>query len=144
MGMTCACHNLRRASRAVTQHFDAHFEPLDLKATQFTILAALGWSDAPTITELADTLVLEQSSLSRNLAVLRRRGLVHVGTGKDGRSRTVTLTSAGEALLAEGFVLWQRAQRTYDKALGAQLGGSLPVLRKLTRVAQSTVKAPGS
>src|SRR5687768_17137386 len=73
MGQTCACYNLRRAARAVTQLFDSHFDEIGLKATQFTVLAVLAHENEretePTVTELADALVLEQSSLSRNLAV---------------------------------------------------------------------------
>ncbi len=74
MGMTCAFHNLRRASRAVTQVYDAYFDGIQLKATQFTVLAALLYEKdgRPSVTDLATALVLEQWSLSRNLAVLER------------------------------------------------------------------------
>ena len=44
MGMTCAFHNLRRASRAVTQVYDAYFDEIGLKATQFVaVLDRLGY-----------------------------------------------------------------------------------------------------
>src|SRR4051794_19641458 len=98
MSLSCACHNLRRASRVVTQLFDDHFEAVGLKATQFTALAALAWYDAksPTVGELAETLVLEQSSLSRNLAVLERLGLIRLDPGlNDRRERLVILTRSG-------------------------------------------------
>jgi DNA-binding MarR family transcriptional regulator len=145
MGMTCACHNLRRAARAVTIHYDGVFEPLGLRATQFTILAALAWNDGPNVSTLAEVLVLDQSSLSRNLAVLRRRGLVRSERGADRRNNTVHLTPAGSALLARGYTLWRRAQRAIEKALGpAQLDESLHVLRKLTRIAQAEARALAS
>lgn len=143
MGMSCACHNLRRAARAVTIHYDSVFEPLGLRATQFTILAALAWNEGPNVSTLADVLVLEQSSLSRNLAVLRRRGLVRFTRGTDRRNHSVHLTPAGSTLLARGYTLWRRAQRTIEKALGSeQLDQSIHALRKLTRIAQAEVRGP--
>ena len=70
MGRACACSNLRRAARAVTQVFDAHFEAFGLKATQFTVLAVLSYSHAEplTVTSLADALVLEQDDHAQRLS----------------------------------------------------------------------------
>src|SRR4051812_19028040 len=101
MGQTCACHNLRRAARAVTQVFDSHFDEIGLKATQFTVLAVVAHAgeNPPTVTALADSLVLEQSSLSRTLAVLDRLGYVKLAPGvEDRRERIVTLTRAGRGI----------------------------------------------
>ena len=96
MGRTCACYNLRRASRAVTQVFDAHFDGVGLRATQFTVLAALRYESErrPTVSYLAEALVLDQSSLSRNLAVLERQGYLQLEPGEDKRERIVTLTAS--------------------------------------------------
>ena len=138
MGMTCACYNLRRTSRAVTQMFDAHFEPLGVKATQFTVLAALSYESKgrPTVTHLAAVLVLEQSSLSRNLAVLERQGLVVLEPGADKRQRIVKLTRAGRALLARGYPVWKQAQAEVAAAVGpAALELQLRSLRRLARSA---------
>ena len=138
MGMTCACYNLRRTSRAVTQVFDAYFEPIGLKATQFTVLAALSCENEgrPTVTHLAAALVLEQSSLSRNLAVLERQGLLVLEAGDDKRERIVQLTRAGRALLGCGYPLWKQAQAEVAGALGpADFELQLRSLRRLAREA---------
>lgn len=151
MGMTCACYNLRRASRAVTAVFDAYFEAVGMKATQFTVLAALSYESAgrPTVTDLARVLVLDQSSLSRNLAVLEREGLIKLAAGEDKRERIVTLTRAGRAALTRGYPVWKEAQAAvagaFDpKEFEVQLRG----LRRLTKAAlahrpepRSTIKA---
>jgi DNA-binding MarR family transcriptional regulator len=140
MGTTCACYNLRRASRAVSQVYDAYFEPVGLKSTQFTVLAALAYESAgrPTVTDLARTLVLEQSSLSRNLAVLEREGWIKLAPGTDKRERRVVLTRAGRAALARGYPAWQAAQRalaeTFDPRVFAL---QLRALRRLTKTAQA-------
>jgi len=138
MGMTCACYNLRRTSRAVTQVFDAYFDEIGLKTTQFTVLAALSYESEgrPTVTHLASALVLEQSSLSRNLAVLERKGLIELEPGEDKRERIVMLTRAGRALLARGYPVWKQAQAAVAGALGpADFEIQLRSLRRLARAA---------
>jgi DNA-binding MarR family transcriptional regulator len=140
MGQNCAFHNLRRASRAVTQVFDAYFDEIGLKATQFTVLAVLAHAgeSAPTVTALAESLVLEQSSLSRNLAVLERLGHVKLSPGTaDRRERIVTLTRAGRTMLAKGYPVWKRAQAAIAQELDGDLEGQLKVLRKMTRSAKA-------
>lgn len=140
MGQQCAFHNLRRASRAVTQVFDAFFDEIGLKATQFTVLAVLAHSEenAPTVTALADSLVLEQSSLSRNLSVLERLGHVKLAPGPaDRRERIVTLTRAGRGMLAKGYPVWKRAQAAIAQELDGDLEGHLRALRKMTRSAKA-------
>lgn len=140
MGQNCAFHNLRRASRAVTQVFDAYFDEIGLKATQFTVLAVLAHAGeaSPTVTALAESLVLEQSSLSRNLAVLERLGHVKLAPGSDDRrERIVTLTRAGRAMLAKGYPVWKRAQSAIAQELDGDLEGQLRALRKMTRSAKA-------
>jgi DNA-binding MarR family transcriptional regulator len=147
MSVSCACSNLRRASRAVTQLFDSYFDEVGLKATQFTVLAALNWSDEkpPTIGELADTLVLEQSSLSRNLAVLDRLGFIRLVPGEDDRrERIVSLTRTGRAALARGFPIWRKAQAAIAAALETnELDNQLRALRRLTKTAQQLRRDAG-
>ena len=141
MGMTCACYNLRRASRVVTQVFDSYFDELGLKSTQYTVLAALAYESEgrPTVTHLADALVLEQSSLSRNLAVLERQGLIRLTAGEeDKRERIVMLTRTGRAALARGYPAWKAAQAAIAEALDPkELENQLRSLRRLTKTAQA-------
>jgi DNA-binding MarR family transcriptional regulator len=140
MGMTCAFHNLRRASRVVTQVFDSFFEDIGLKATQFTVLAALAYesSNRPTVSELAGVLVLEQSSLSRNLAVLERKGLIRLVAGDDKRERIVALTRTGRVTLARAYPVWKQAQNAIAVAIDPkELETQLRSLRRLTKTAQT-------
>lgn len=151
MGVTCACYNLRRASRAVTQVFDAYFEEIGLKATQYTVLAAVSYEAAgkPTVTHLANALVLEQSSLSRNLAVLERQGFLRLLRGEDKRERIVALTRAGRAAISRGYPVWKQAQSAIAAALEPkELDAQLRSLRRLTKTALSikseAAGAPGA
>lgn len=139
MSVSCACHNLRRASRAMTQLFDAHFEEIGLKATQYTVLSALAWSENKPmpIGELADMLVLDQSSLSRNLAVLERLGLLKLEPSPtDRRERIVSLTRTGKTSVARGYPIWKRVQGVVADAMKEDLDHQLKSLRRLTRMAQ--------
>ena len=139
MAVSCACHNLRRASRAMTQLFDSYFDEIGLKATQFTVLSALAWSEGKPmpIGELAEMLVLDQSSLSRNLAVLERLGLIKLDPSPtDRRERIVSLTKAGRATLARGFPIWKKAQSVVEDALKEEYETQVKALRRLTRTAQ--------
>lgn len=144
MGQECVFHNLRRATRAVTQLYDAYFDELGIKATQFTLLAVVAHAadDPPTVTELAQSLLLEQSSLSRNLAVLDRLGHVKlVPRASDRRERVVTLTASGRRLLARGYPRWKEAQACVTESLGADLSAHLGAVRRLTKAALS-VRGP--
>jgi DNA-binding MarR family transcriptional regulator len=140
MNLSCACFNLRRASRAVSQLFDSYFDEVGLKATQFTVLSALAHSDGkpPTICELAEALVLEQSSLSRNLGVLERLELIRlVPSQEDRRERLVVLTRPGRVALTRGFPIWRKAQAAIAAALEeSELDHQLQSLRRLTKTAQ--------
>src|SRR5581483_6453480 len=109
---TCAGFNLRRASRAVSQHFDHALAPAGLRMTQFTLLSALALGGSVTTNELAHALVIDRTTLTRNLRLLRDAGLVMIEPGQTGRERRMTLTANGRAALAQAIPLWRVAQDT--------------------------------
>src|SRR5918995_4635277 len=116
----CACANLRKAARAVTQLFDEALAPSGLRVTQFTLLVTSRLAGESTINELAERTVMDRTTLSRNLKPLVRGGLLEMRPGEDGRTRLVRLTPAGEQALEEAYPLWQRAQEETVSALGEE------------------------
>ena len=117
---------LRKATRRVSQLYDAVLAPCDLRTTQFSILAHMDRAGAPTMGELAKALVLDRSALAHNLKPLERDGLVTlVLNADDKRSRLPTLTEAGRAKLAEARVLWKQAQERFEAAFGADHAAEL-------------------
>lgn len=119
----CTCLALRRATRRVTQIYDAHMKPLGLRITQFAVLGQLaGAPDAApsqiSITALARRLGLDRSTLGRNLRPLLKAGLVAMEGGEDRRAHTLALTEAGRALLEKAIPLWRDAQRHVSEKLG--------------------------
>jgi DNA-binding MarR family transcriptional regulator len=117
---TCACFNLRKAARVITQHFDESLKPSGLLITQFTILVAVVMVKAGTINELAAILVMDRTTLTRNLKPLEREGWLKSEPGQDQRTRVISLTAHGEAALAKAFPLWKQAQSEVEKILGQQ------------------------
>jgi DNA-binding MarR family transcriptional regulator len=135
---TCVCLHTRMAARAVTRAYDAAFAPLDLGATQFTLLAAIAAEPSRSVTEMADRLALERTSLSRNLALLQRRGLIAIGGAAPGRSVSYIVTPEGESLLAQALPLWREVQAKLESSLdGDGWTGARRRLRTIRREAAS-------
>jgi DNA-binding MarR family transcriptional regulator len=114
----CACFNLRKASRVITQHFDEILKPSGLLVTQFTILAAVAIVQSATINELAEILVMDRTTLTRNLKPLERENWLRSEPGQDQRTRVISLTAEGEAVLAKALPLWKQAQKRVEETLG--------------------------
>ena len=110
MATRCLCFRSRRTARLITRDFDAALAPTGLKATQLTLLCAVALRPDLGMTELAELLGLEQSTLSRNIALLRDRGLVRKQPAADKRQRHLALTKKGRTLAAKAYPLWQGAQ----------------------------------
>jgi DNA-binding MarR family transcriptional regulator len=106
----CACFSLRKAARAVTQLYDKTLEPSGLRVTQFTLLVALSLSDQLTLSQVAERLVMDRTTLTRNVALLERDGLVKRERGPDRRERYLRVTLAGRRALEQALPLWRQAQ----------------------------------
>ena len=113
----CTCSALRRATRAVTAHYESHFRGSGLRGTQFTILSVLAQAGPLPMTRLAELLGVERTTLTRNLTVLARRGLVAWTGEQDGRVRKALLTKAGDAMLHKCLPHWMAAEASVGKVL---------------------------
>jgi DNA-binding MarR family transcriptional regulator len=118
VGRRCACFNLRRVTRAVTQLYDDFLRPTGLRVTQFSVLVALRNLDQTTVNRLADKLVVDRTTLTRNLKPLQEAGFVQMRPGEDRRVREISLTPAGEVKLHQALPLWREAQSQMRRALG--------------------------
>ena len=114
----CACFNVRKSARVLTKHYDDALQSLELKPTQFTILAILSSIDAITVTELADAMILDRTTLTRNLRPLEKQGMIQTGAGDDRRTRMISLTKKGLSKLEAAIPLWKQAQKDVTKYLG--------------------------
>ena len=120
-GRSCACFNLRRATRILTRRYDKELSKVGLKTTQFTVLASLLDAGAVSIGTLADWLGMERTTLTRNLRPLQKQGLVEVRVDiEDRRGRDIALTTKGRALLEAALPHWEKAQQETLGRLGPE------------------------
>ena len=117
----CNCLAVRQAARHITQLYDQLLAPSGLRTTQFSILAKLRRLGPTTINALADTMVMDRTTLGRNILPLERDGLIAVEQGRrDRRSKDLRVTAAGEASFREGMKGWREAQRRFEATFGAE------------------------
>lgn len=133
----CACFNVRKAARAITRFYDAVLEPSGIQGTQFSLLTVARLAGELPITEAADRLGLDRTTLTRNLRVLETRGLIVVGPGKNGRTKSIQLTTAGRDALMKALPYWKKAQQLVVHNLGSlrfkELLKELAALRSLSK-----------
>ncbi len=102
----------------VTQLYDEALKPAGVRATQFPVLATLGSAGPISINRLADRIVMDRTTLTRNLKPLERDGLIAVRPGDDLRVREVSLTAKGRKTLDRAYPLWERVQARLRRQLG--------------------------
>src|ERR1700733_10628831 len=92
-GRRCHCTTLRKASRRISQLYDAALAPSGLKTTQRAILAQIHRSEPTTVGNLAEALVMDAGALAHTLKPLERDGFVTVTVDPDDRrNRLIALT----------------------------------------------------
>ena len=128
MADDCLCFRVRRVSRALTRLYDEALRPVGIQATQLTVLNAIALlevRDAP-MSELADVLAMDLTTLSRDLRPLKEAGLVRAERSKaDGRVRLIRLTDEGRRMLERALPAWIAAHERVVAALGSGLAASL-------------------
>ena len=115
---TCAHFNVRRADRVMTQLYDEMLRPSGLKSTQFTLLTAIRLRGPVTIKGLAEAIVMDRTTLTRNLRPLEKEGWIAILPGTDRRVREVSVTEKGSRALDRAFPLWREAQAHVAERLG--------------------------
>ena len=129
--LPCTCFKLRSLTRRVTQLYDRALAPSGLKVTQYSLIALAlraRRSGAPTVSDLAQSLFTDRTTLTRNLRPLLVAGYVEVGAGTDARSKAVHVTAAGEAAFRAARPLWRSAQACMQSLGGAGALAELHVL----------------
>lgn len=116
---SCHCQSLRQAARRATALYDAAMAPFGLRISQFSILSRLQRHGPLSLQALAATLVLDRTTLGRNLRPLEREGLVASDTDPaDKRVRLLGLTGRGRARLATALPAWREAQSAFEQQYG--------------------------
>ena len=117
----CNCLALRQAARLATQLYDQHLAPSGLRTTQFSVLAKLKLLGPASINALAAELVLDRTTLGRNILPLERDGLIAIEpSATDARSKELRLTRKGAARLGPALKQWAEAQKRFEAVYGGE------------------------
>jgi DNA-binding MarR family transcriptional regulator len=119
----CLATRARQTARLISRIYDELLRPTGLQVSQFTMLvgAARFGERGAAIGALAEKLVMDRTTLTRNLRPLEKGGYLRVARSPtDARVKVILLTKKGERALEQGLPVWQRAQALVRDKLGAQ------------------------
>jgi DNA-binding MarR family transcriptional regulator len=116
----CALNKLRKTSRMVTKIYAEYLQPSGLTPTQFSLMTALSLLGSATMKILADVMMMDRTTLTRNLKPLERDGFIKTFPGQDRRIKNIALTDLGRNILDEAFPLWEKAQTHLTLVLGTE------------------------
>lgn len=119
---------VRRTARHVTRHYDRALKPAGLKLTQYSLLANLVRAGGLSITDLAERLAMDRTTLTRNLRPLERAGWIELHPGPNRRTRAVAITPLGRRIYERAQPLWRQAERDFRRGVGQ---GEAAELRRL-------------
>jgi DNA-binding MarR family transcriptional regulator len=112
---------VRKASRILTRRYNHYLKPSGLKISQFSILANIARNPGITVSALAELLVMDQTTITRNLRVLERSGYIHLEPeATDQRIKRVQISSVGRSKIAVARPLWEKAQLETERLLGRE------------------------
>ncbi len=140
---SCASFNFRKAARAVTRFYDQAFEDFGIRSTQFTILIGIAKTQPTSISALADLLVIDRTTLTRSLRLLKKQGLLAISERSTKRQRFLSLTPKGEQTLADSLPPWRKAHNRFVESMGAEYWDHFRgELEKLSHVALALERSP--
>lgn len=114
----CSCCSLRRAARRLTQSYDQALRPSGLRVTQYALLAHALHAEGLSVTDLAERMEMDRTTLTRNLRPLEKAGLLRIEAGPDRRSRAVRVTARGRRAYEAAVPLWRAAERAFRRRMG--------------------------
>jgi DNA-binding MarR family transcriptional regulator len=122
----CNCFALRQAARYVTQLYERHLAPVGLTAAQFSLLAKLARRGDWTMLELAESMVMDRTTLVRAMKPLQRDNLIVTSSAEhDTRTHVFNLSETGRKKFAEARELWRVAQDEFEGTFGASRAKAL-------------------
>jgi DNA-binding MarR family transcriptional regulator len=122
----CNCLVVRQAARCITQFYDRYLAEAGLRTTQYGILVKLKRHGPMSINALAAELVMDRTTLGRNVQPLERDGLIAIEPDpQDRRSRVLRLTRTGVNRFERAHEGWAEAQRRFEDAYGGNRAAEL-------------------
>ena len=133
----CASFTFRKTARAVTRLYDAALQESGIRSTQFAILVGIAKKQPVSIGTLADVLIMDGTTLTRNLQLLQKERLITISNRAAMRQRFLTITARGERVLARSLPAWRKAQERFVAAVGSEYW--VGFRKELERLAHLTI-----
>ncbi|QHN05433.1 winged helix-turn-helix transcriptional regulator [Granulicella sp. WH15] len=114
----CTCYRLRQAARLLSRNYDAFLAECGISIGQFGLLATIAAHQGKSISQIAEALNMDRTTLTRNLIPLQKLEYIASDSGADRRTRSVRLTPEGAKTLKSALPKWQTAQRKFEKQIG--------------------------
>lgn len=130
--LNCLAFNLLRAAKSAARGFERSLRDAGLSSPQFTTLALLGGFGEMAVSDLAERVGSERTTMTRNLGLLEARGWIEPAPSKDHRFRPYRLTAEGRAVLDAAIPQWRDYQRRLVGRLGPER--ALELLQVLEKV----------
>lgn len=131
--LPCLCAAARKAARVLTRNYDAHLKPSGLLVTQFSMLMNIARRPGMTVSGLAKLLMMDQTTVTRNLVLLEKRGYIRTEQeADDQRIKRVFISDSGRAKLDQAKPLWAAAQKEMEDKVGRQ--GLIDLLESIKRL----------
>lgn len=131
----CIAVRLRMLNRVVTNIYDEALRPLGLKVSQMNILVATARMGVAKPAEICKRLMLDVSTLSRNVERMKARGWLENVPDEDGRAQPYRLSTKGAKLLQKAAPIWKKAQKQTINLLGEEM--IAPVNEAVKRIRES-------
>ena len=121
----CTCSKIRKVDRLLARQYDLAMAPSGLKTTQLALLTNIKNYGPLGLSELANKMVMDPSTLTRNLRLVTEQGWVKQVSGADARNRLVSITPKGAKKQEEAKMLWEQQQQRIMDTLGAKQTAAL-------------------
>lgn len=124
------------ATRTIARVYDEALAPAGLRTTQYSILARLRIDGPAPVGRLAARLLMDRTTLAREVRPLIEAGLVEAAADEDRRRRMLRITERGRTRLRRARPLWEAAQEQVHERFGdVRTDALLDELRSLAAVA---------
>ncbi len=132
----CINARLRRLHRMLNSVYMSKFKPFGLRGSMVAILFIVGKMKNINQKTVAERLVLDQSTMSRDIKKLKERGLVEVRKGADSRNSSLSLTTKGYELIEQIAPIWEDLHKKMEQILGTH---NLQQIDLITNAVQSNL-----
>jgi len=118
VAQTCMFNKTRTISRYVTNLYANALKEVGVTPVQFSILTAVQLIPNANVNHLSSALMMDRTTLNRNLKPLLRDGYIDIQESTDRRERKISITQEGQEVYEKGYKKWEEAQKEFEEVIG--------------------------